>query len=521
LNSAVDIIKGAELIDPNNNNIIKISDLIKNKNFKSFFFNNIIMVFVELPKDIDVANYFEIMNNRGKQLQKHEILKAKLLDKLKNKNDEHNRTKQKTYGKIWDACSQMDMHIQDLFEKEDIKILFGVNYDTVPTKETKGIEKLIEEKIVSDSKEIQEYEYTIDNILNQDNLIKENKEQSYEDNESEDKSIIDFPNFLMHVLRLKYNDEYKKIKKTDIPLDDKKLLTVYNKLKDEKEDGELIELITPEDFISDLLKYRTIYDRYIVKATKDENVEDKFQWTVKKPKNNKSSLNYEETFKDNDHQKRVIKCLSMLQITFSGKIHKNWLQNVLCWFEKKDKMDAKEYLGKLHKYIKDYCYQNENIKNFLEEYVDNDNNKNVSDFYAEGTKTPHFLFNFIDYLYWVDFKKDPSKYKNCKFDFDFRYRNSVEHHLPQSAKDELDDKSLIDSLGNLCLTNVPSNSRMWRLDPYIKANNYDNKKLPAKQKIMYTLTKDEHKWLDSQIKKHYSDIISLLKKRNEILKLEE
>ena len=31
---------------------------------------------VEIPQDTDVASYFEIMNNRGAQLQKHEILKS-------------------------------------------------------------------------------------------------------------------------------------------------------------------------------------------------------------------------------------------------------------------------------------------------------------------------------------------------------------------------------------------------------------------------------------------------------------
>ena len=45
-----------------------------------------IMLFLsvlKIPEDTDVAAYFEIMNNRGEQLQEHEILKALLTSEIK------------------------------------------------------------------------------------------------------------------------------------------------------------------------------------------------------------------------------------------------------------------------------------------------------------------------------------------------------------------------------------------------------------------------------------------------------
>ena len=39
----------------------------------------------ELPPNTDLNHYFEIMNTRGEQLEKHEILKARLLKKLKDR----------------------------------------------------------------------------------------------------------------------------------------------------------------------------------------------------------------------------------------------------------------------------------------------------------------------------------------------------------------------------------------------------------------------------------------------------
>ena len=49
--------------------------------------HNVCLVREIMPNDTDVAAYFEIMNNRGEQLQEHEIIKGLLLGKL---HDERN-----------------------------------------------------------------------------------------------------------------------------------------------------------------------------------------------------------------------------------------------------------------------------------------------------------------------------------------------------------------------------------------------------------------------------------------------
>jgi len=643
--NAVDYIKNAKL-NSDDNNMLTIEKL--DEKFKKFFFNNVILVLVELPQDTDVANYFEIMNNRGQQLQKHEVIKAKLLDNLKDENGIHDQSKQKIYSKIWNACSQMNTHIQKLFVAQDRKILFGENYDFFPTK--RKIEQLILDSNVStngyfefsgylkegentliiqnnylsgisvisgelcgawinnkkpvksgvfalqkDDKQIDfqmqiyddvfvkgvkarilqegkdivakiiwaksskkleifgknwdDDEYskslntekiatseneegygickmvlnginvaktqgTIKDILEQRNnsTIGKSENQNNEDDviedENNDKSIIDFPNFLMHILRLEYNDVYKekKLDVLDIPLNEKDLLTVYDKIKDK---------INPQDFIFELLYYRTIFDRFIVKATTDENVEekeDKFEWTLKKPykyyygKGNTNSLKYGKTFEN--EQNRIIKALSMLQVTFRTRIYKNWLQEVLSWFKyerEKEIVDINEvsYINKLNSFVLDY-YNNLNI-----------NIEKRDELYSKGTNTPHFLFNFIDYLYWVESKTDPIKYQIKEFDF--RYRNSVEHHRPQSRPDNLSD-TMINCLGNLCLVSKSSNSRMNNEEPIGKAKVYYNDGLTPKRKRMYDITNIKTSWSEEEIKQHYEEIVVLLNKRNEILR---
>ena len=124
LKNAIDFIKEIDLDAENQTGRInEAQEIIKQGvSFCQYFENNVILVRVEIPQDTDVASYFEIMNNRGEQLQKHEILKSFLLSKLEGKSPDE-------FAKIWTACSQMDTPIQKLFVKEDRRKYFGDNYD--------------------------------------------------------------------------------------------------------------------------------------------------------------------------------------------------------------------------------------------------------------------------------------------------------------------------------------------------------------------------------------------------------
>lgn len=500
--NAVDYIKESKL-NVNNNNDITIKNFGDDiECFKQFFFHNVILVFVELPQDTDVANYFEIMNNRGQQLQKHEIIKAKLLDKLKNINGEHDQAKQKIYSKIWNACSQMNTHIQKLFLVEDRKCLFGEDYDKFPT--INKIQQLVLNLDGENNVENRNL-HTIDSIIkgNVDQQANSKNSESNDeidiDDEGDDKPIIDFPNFLMHILKLKYESE-----DTEIRLNEKYLIDDYSKV---------LNKIDVEDFISSLLYYRTIFDRYVVKATTNENSEDQFEWTLKIPyryyyeQRNANVLKYKQSFKNS--QDRIIKALSMLQVTFRQRIYKNYLQEILSWFPYKNEqceIDSCRYIEKLDEYIANY---------FLSLKLDINPNQP----YSAGTGTPRFLFNFIDYLYWVESNNDKSK---PQFKFDFRYRNSIEHHRPQSRKDSVDD-ILINSLGNLCLVSKSSNSKMNNEEPVGKAKAYyNNGNLTPKRKIMYDMSYDikndkGKSWGKLEIEQHCKEVTALINNQERII----
>lgn len=65
-----------------------------------------------MPEDTDLNHYFEIMNNRGEQLEKHEILKSKFLEILNELEVEERELALSVFNLIWEACSNMEKYIQ-------------------------------------------------------------------------------------------------------------------------------------------------------------------------------------------------------------------------------------------------------------------------------------------------------------------------------------------------------------------------------------------------------------------------
>ena len=71
------------------------------QNFAKNFYGNVYLFRVEVPEETDLNHYFEIMNNRGEQLEKHEIVKSLLMGRIKvskeNENEKENEQDQEKF----------------------------------------------------------------------------------------------------------------------------------------------------------------------------------------------------------------------------------------------------------------------------------------------------------------------------------------------------------------------------------------------------------------------------------------
>lgn len=472
--------------------------------FVNYFKNNVILVRVEIPQDTDVASYFEIMNNRGAQLQKHEILKSFLLSKLNGKSYDE-------FAKIWTACSQMDTPIQKLFTADVRRRHFGDNYDNFL------FESLAETYTENRNGQIKK----LDDILNE-SFVGGNAEDSKDDSEANDdetkyKSIIDFPNFLMHVFKVMFPNKVKFSdgEEKEIPLNEKYLISTYKAVESQ---------LNSEDFIKRLFFCRIIFDKYVVKTIIDDKAEEGERWTLRKPKkNDNNALDFGKTFDNDENQNRIVKALTMLQVSFRSRIYKNWLFEILKWFN--EKRDVNIGYDTYRNLLDSIILNNYNERKIEYNPIDENIHLTKEDSYSEGLNTPHFLFNFIDYLYWVDWKSthlvESSKLVK---DFEFKNWNSVEHHLARQFAEDLKIKNyqdFIDNLGNLCLISKSSNSRLSDRSIGEKISRVPDNNLGANRRVIYEESKDSdgnYSWNEMKIKKHYNELLKLLHNSEGILR---
>ena len=205
----------------------------------------------------------------------------------------------------------------------------------------------------------------------------------------------------------------------------------------------------------------------------------------------------------------------MLHVTFRTRIYKNWLQSVLKWLTDNYKesdfsnISFELYIKELDKII---CSYYDNNSEYKEISTNSD--------YGKGVNTPHFIFNFIDYLYWVESKnknQHVSKETNIK-DFDFKNWNSIEHHLARNLAKENNCESCVDSLGNLCLISKESNSRLSDRDVTDKVKYYKEKNLGANRQVIYNITESNgYRWGATEICNHYKALVDLIERRKDIL----
>lgn len=444
--------------------------------------SKVILVRIPLPQDTDVASYFEIMNNRGEQLQSHEIVKAMLMQGLED-------SERNIFATIWDGCSQMGLPIQQTLSHYRTKGLFGNNFDSLNFDCLRAIESGLS---------------NIRDEINIEDILKDNSndterihDESRKESDVKYRTIIDFPNFLMHAFRL-YKSTVDPSDSNEIPLNADSMPT------------EKPYYITDSmDFIKFLLKIRTIFDRYVIKMQGDDDEDENLKWLLLRPYKYDKTLKLKNTFlgyddNDNEDEKysknsKVIKQQSMLQVTFRQRKYKRWLYDLLCWlYENYDNIESiseKDLSNYLDEWILQYYH------NLKDEWK-------TKDIMCAGTDTPHFLMNFIDYLYWLASQQEKStiRYANHIKEFQFKYNNSVEHHLPRSYQNVC--KNNIDKIGNLCLISKRKNSSLNDKGPTEKAKIEPG--LQPNRSVMYQITHDYGKWGDTEIEAHQSDINDLL-----------
>ena len=467
------------------------------KAFKDFFLNKVHIIHYRVPKDVDLNHYFEVMNSRGEQLEKHEIVKAKLSEQLIGDDDAMEK-----FSRIWEACSDMSIYIQQ--KLPGMKDVFG---ETMESFEIESFEDFPNSTSETSSLGFK----TISELLN--SPIKKAGTGIEDDINDRFQPIIDFPNFLLIVLKITRILNENNFDPLTFTLDDKELIREFEKVN-----------LTPDfvkEFAYNLLLAKYYLDSYIIHHANGDDKANENPWKLQGyyRKGNKAAY-LKDLYGDKTQQSEAVQLLSMFEVAFTPKQRKNYLfYSILHLF---NDWGLENYLIFLRKLANKYFFDvyldasklndiNQPKPNSFDETILDGNVLNVEldgksrDFckiYPSGScNIPLYVFNYTDYKLWKkyldelrgnkekktspiriaffkalgcsDFELDP--FDNFYFS---RTRKSLEHYYPQAkAGDNMPiSTEAINCFGNFAMIGSDANSSGSNWNPFDKKNRYLNTK---------------------------------------------
>ena len=460
--------------------------------FKEYFLHKVHIIHYRVPKDVDLNHYFEVMNSRGEQLEKHEIVKAKLCDQLTGDDDSMEK-----FSRIWEACSDMSFYIQQ--KLPDMTSVFG---KTMESFDIWSFDEFPSSNVGSSSGM-----KTISEFLN--SPIKTIDKGDEVDKNDHFQPIIDFPNFLLIVLKitrlLNKNDDFNPLNFT---LDDKELIKEFEKVN-----------LTPKfvkDFAYNLLQAKYYLDNYIIHHTNGEDRTIENPWKLQYYYKQGNNAYLKDLYGGDKKQLEAIQLLSMFEVAFTPKQRKNYLfYSLYHLFEDCDLDNYVEFLRNLaDKYFFDVYLDasklndvNQPKPNSFDETIINngeldveleDWDRDFNSIYPVGScNIPLYVFNYTDYKLWKKYAEELRSNKakkgsrnRMKFfeslgcsDFELdpfnnfyfsRTRKSLEHYYPQAkAGDNMPISTQdINCFGNFAMIGSDANSSGSNYNPIEKNYRY-------------------------------------------------
>ena len=396
--------------------------------------NSAIFTMTIIPENIKATEYFELVNIKSIQLENHQVLKARFLSNIKENYAD--------VARKWDMISNMDEKYEDQMSKK------GNKYPQY------GESRTINEFI---------------------GLNFEDKQEKQDKTNSDTKSLVKFPVFLLLVLKVFVA---KKGLKIDIIINKDKLLGEFDKVF--KKQANIYH-----EFIKFLEDMRNKFDEFVYR---DDDMKDK------------KLLNLQRMFyytSEYDKPEFIAALLAFLDKSSLGEYNEENAKKVTKFLEQLDNELVKSALRnngsrKIVETINNVIekiYKNENIETQMLEKID-------SSFLDNGTAVPHYWFYRLEYLLWQDFE-DLNVCGICanniktvfpKFNRDeylIKSQDTAEHMWATNLQE---NNKALDDFGNLALIRKDFNSSLSDYDFGEKLKRIkENPNSSIKMLIFYTL----------------------------------
>jgi uncharacterized protein with ParB-like and HNH nuclease domain len=489
-----------------------LSDEADKQAFSNFIYKKVKMVKTIVPKSSDLNKLFEALNNRGAQLEHHEILKAHILSFIDDVN------KRQKYSKIWQACSVMDNYIErvialEIGSAQNIAAIYQNGF------EIKNVFNFFNYRDSNKELSLSEVIKKLDKYSTISDTFK--KELNYHPEATEDefepvRSILSFPQLLLHTLRifLFIND------KEDIQrINEKELLEIFNEhfFKPDFINEKLVI-----DFIKTLFKVRYAFDRYVIKwVTVEDNKEEHLIKDIYKQNQKKGGQTYYLRRLKRDELNGISLLQSVLYHSQQNTTQ-YWLTPFLYWMidNTPNFNDAFLWLRQLDNTLlssnKDDIPLSERTIQSMSEYLDFKPDPQaifgtIDNPIMKGTSFPHYWFYKIEFVLW--YYRDRLEKSEAWKDYKMTARNSIEHIGPQNPRFSEDKvcTKMLDTLGNLVLVTRSINSEYSDKAFGVKKSMFFDKKSKGSiDSLKSDLIYEKDKWNDELAKEHFEYIMKLL-----------
>lgn len=500
------ILNGYRLIQKLLPQKLKENDVSLQK-FYDYLFSYVQIMRVKVPADTDLNHYFEIMNNRGEQLEKHEVLKARMMEQLQGCEQSQN-----CLHAVWEACANMERYVQMGFAPAQRGSIFGdKDWGQFELADFDALRAALHSSQEVAAK--QETLLTLDQIIAKASVAAK-QDESNEDAPERFNTVINFPNFLLHVLRVDT--------KADIPLDDKRLLDTFEAYVLKQPDP----VAAVKRFTFSLLRCKYLFDQYVIKREFIKGADGwslkRFKWNDGGERSRAGRGSYVNTFGEEDGNeiinRRILMLLSAFHVSTPTLVYKHWLNAALFHLFYVEHIEAQAYLQHMESVAKAFVFDRflapgVGLDYFAMIYTHRGACQTRRESIAGGALEPrmtfgnienNLVFNFLDYLLWLEHGTN-----DLVKSYEFTFRSSVEHYYPQHPLDgqvQLDADTL-NSFGNLCLISHSKNSRLSNFMPAAKKEFYKNNAIDSVKQ--YLMMKTES-WDTSAIHAHSEQMTSVL-----------
>lgn len=459
------------------------------KALAGFVYRNVSLVLTQVPEGMDLNKLFEVINNRGIQLQHHEILKARLLHNIPPES-------RFRYAALWNACADMSGFVERnlCLETRLEAHRLGDLYNRGQLLHAGAVHGLLGRK--ADVQADEDKRLTLHDIIHTSHAEASTAWSTAPEDDGEApwaRSIIGFPLFLLHVLRIWLKEQGQ----GDLPrVLDRHLLALFEAF-----------FLTPAEpaqraakaqgFIDLLWRMRVLWDEYVIKWVDqgDDEVHQVCHTSI--------SASEDKRYINRSRDNTLHQGLSLLQsmLYHSQEITTHYWLTPFLYYIHKHAHTVRGGGGEVERYYGFLCHLDNQMlgdsagtslasrsRSFMDDPWRRASALQFEAVLAQphGVRFSHYWFYKLDFVLWYEYQRKSEKARDLELWSNFRFtaKNSVEHispQNPQATDTNTVSKDWLDRFGNLALVSRSINSEYGNMPYSEKRQRFLNKRAYEKR----------------------------------------